>query len=286
MAHRTAGAAIDDSEFDRDTAVTPRAGEPGTYDAELSEGWTIVAAINGGYLLALAARALRAQLPHPDPLTITAHYLTAAKAGPAVVRTQTVRAGRTMSTGQASVFQYDEDGNEVERLRVLAGYGDLDALPDDVRTSARPPLMPGYDECVGREQAPEDAPFTGSTAIMDRLDLRLDPATAGWAVGAPSGAGEVRGWLGLADGRDHDPLSLLLAVDALPPAAFDLGLKGWTPTLELTVHLRCRPAPGPVRVSVTTRNLAGGLLEEDCEVWDGNDRLVAQSRQLARAPRG
>jgi hypothetical protein len=37
-----------------------------------------------------------------------------------------------------------------------------------------------------------------------------------------------------------------------------------------------------VRVSVTTRNLAGGLLEEDAQVWDAQDRLVAQSRQLAR----
>ncbi len=146
--------------------------------------------------------------------------------------------------------------------------------------------MPGYGDCVGQDSAPDVSPVPGSNALLERLDLRLDPATAGWAVGAPSGAGDMRGWLGLADGRDHDPLSLLLAVDALPPTAFDLGLKGWTPTLELTVHLRRRPAPGPVRVSLVTRNLAGGLMEEDAEVWDADDRLVAQSRQLARAPRG
>ena len=113
--------------------------------------------------------------------------------------------------------------------------------------------------------------------------LKLDPATLGWALGAPSGKGEMRAWFGLADGRDADPLSLLLAVDALPPTAFELGLSGWVPTVELTVHIRCRPAPGPLRVSITTRNLAGGFLEEDAEVWDSADRLVAQSRQLARA---
>ncbi|MCZ0986790.1 thioesterase family protein [Streptomyces diastatochromogenes] len=95
--------------------------------------------------------------------------------------------------------------------------------------------------------------------------------------------GEMRAWFGLADGRDADPLSLLLAVDALPPTAFEIGLKGWVPTVELTVHVRHRPAPGPLRVSITTRNLAGGFLEEDAEVWDSEDRLVAQSRQLARA---
>ena len=59
----------------------------------------------------------------------------------------------------------------------------------------------------------------------------------------------IRGWLRLADGREPDPLMLLLARDALPPVAFDLGLSGWTPTLELTVHVRARPAPGWLRVA-------------------------------------
>lgn len=89
----------------------------------------------------------------------------------------------------------------------------------------------------------------------------------------------------MADGREPDPLMLLLAVDTLPPVSFDLGLPGWAPTLELTAHVRARPAPGWLRVRTSTRNLAGGLLEEDAEVWDSRDRLVAQSRQLARAPR-
>lgn len=280
-----AQASIGDSEFDRDTAVVQR--EPGIYDAELSAGWTIIHAVNGGYLLAMLGRALGDTLPHHDPFTITAHYLTASRPGPAEIRTEVVRTGRTLSTGQASLIQRAEDGSEVERIRVLASYGDLDALSDDVRTSAKPPAMPPYEHCLGSEHAPEGGrPIPGSTAITERLDLRLDPATAGWAVGAPSGRGEMRAWFGLADGRDPDPLSVLLAVDGLPPTAFELGLKGWVPTVELTAHIRCRPAPGPLRVAITTRNLAGGFLEEDAEVWDSEDRLVAQSRQLARAPQG
>ncbi|WP_406473195.1 thioesterase family protein [Streptomyces sp. NBC_01615] len=272
-------ATIGDSEFDRDTAVTLR--EPGVYDIDLSAGWTIINAVNGGYLLAVLGRALADALPHSDPFTISAHYLTASQPGPAVVRTDVVRTGRTLSTGQASLFQYDDEGREVERIRVLASYGDLDTLPDDVRTTATPPAIPPMDQCFGPQDAP--APVPGSSAIADRLFLKLDPATLGWALGAPSGKGEMRSWFGLADGRDADPLSLLLAVDALPPTAFEIGLSGWVPTVELTVHVRSRPAPGPLRVSITTRNLAGGFLEEDAEVWDSADRLVAQSRQLARA---
>jgi hypothetical protein len=281
MAEALVRATVGNSEFDRDTAVSLR--ETGVYDAELSAGWTIIHAVNGGYLLALMGRALGDALPHPDPFSVSAHYLTASQPGPAVIRTETVRTGRTLSTGQASLFQYAEDGTEVERIRVLATYGDLDALPDDVRTTAEPPAIPPIERCLGPADGRPEIP--GSSAITERLDIKLDPATVGWAVGAPSGKGEMRGWFGLADGRDADPLSLLLTVDALPPTSFELGLSGWTPTVELTTHIRCRPAPGPLRVSITTRNLAGGFLEEDADVWDSADRLVAQSRQLAKAPR-
>ncbi|MDX3640415.1 thioesterase family protein [Streptomyces sp. MB09-02B] len=272
-------ATVGDSEFDRDTEVTRRA--PGVYDIDLSAGWTIIGAVNGGYLLAVLGRALADALPHDDPFTISAYYLTASQPGPAVVRTDVVRTGRTLSTGQASLFQYDDEGREIERIRVLASYGDLDSLPDDVRTTAKPPAIPPIEQCFGPQDAP--GPVPGGSAIADRLFLKLDPATLGWALGAPSGKGEMRSWFGLADGRDADPFSLLLAVDALPPTAFEMGLKGWVPTVELTAHIRCRPAPGPLRVAITTRNLAGGFLEEDAEVWDSADRLVAQSRQLARA---
>ncbi|AXG80443.1 thioesterase family protein [Streptomyces paludis] len=276
-----AQASIGDSEFDRGTAVTLR--EPGVYDVQLTSGWTVMDVLNGGHLLAVIGRALGDALPHSDPIAVSAHYLTPAKPGPAVVRTETVRTGRTLSTGQASLFQTDEDGHEVERIRVLSSYGDLAALPDDVRTSAKPPAFPPPERCVTTADGP---PPPGDFALIDRLALRMDPATVGWALGAPSGKGEIRAWFEFADGRDADALSLLLTVDALPPTSFDLGLMGWTPTVELTAHIRCRPAPGPLRVAITTRNLAGGFLEEDAEVWDSADRLVAQSRQLARVPRG
>ncbi|MEH6377077.1 thioesterase family protein [Streptomyces sp. KLMMK] len=275
-----AQATIGDSEFDRDSALTLRA--PGVHDVQLPEGWSIGGAVNGGYLLALLGRGLGAHLPHPDPFTVTAHYLSVTRPGPAVIRTETVRTGRALSTGQASLVQTAADGSETERIRVLATYGDLGALSDDVRTTAKPPAMPPYEHCLGKEHNDASHPLA---EIAARLDIRLDPATAGWAVGQPSGRGEMRAWFGLADGRPLDPAALLLAVDALPPTTFELGMTGWVPTVELTAHIRCRPAPGPVRIAVTTRNLAGGYLEEDAEVWDSEDRLVAQSRQLAVAPR-
>jgi acyl-CoA thioesterase len=272
------------TEFDHGIAVTRLADEPGTYDVELGAGWQIGSGINGGMLLATVGNALRSTLEgHPDPITISAYYLSASRPGPASVRTEALRSGRSLSTGAASLVQV-EDGENSERMRALATFGDLSTLPDEVRTTATPPDLPPPERCISTADAPPT--FMRNADLLDRLDLRLDPGCAGWAVGKPSGRGLIQGWLRMADDRVPDPLLLLLAVDALPPVTFDLGLFGWTPTLELTVHVRAKPAPGWLRVIHSTRNVAGGLLEEDAEVWDASGRLVAQSRQLARAPRG
>lgn len=276
------------SEFDEGSAVRARSEEAGVYDAALGEGWRIGGGVNGGLLLAIAGRALSQELGgadgdrpgHPDPLAISAYYLSPGTPGPATVRSEVVRRGRAVSTGQASLVQTHE-GQEVERVRVLATYGDLRTVDGQVSTTATPPRLPPPEQCVSTDQAPPD--FLKYASLLDRLDLRLDPATTGWAVGKPSGNGVIRGWLRMADGREPDPLLLLLAVDALPPVAFELGLPGWTPTLELTAHVRARPAPGWLRVNLTSRTMSGGYLEEDAEIWDSEGRLVALSRQLARA---
>jgi hypothetical protein len=243
-------------------------------------------AVNGGLQLAVLGEAFRRSLGehgHPDPLAMSAYYLSACVPGPVRVLVDPVRSGRTMATAQASLVQSGPDGDDIERVRVLATYGDLGTLSDDVSTSAQPPDLPDVEACVSADDAPPGA--AGELPFLHRFDMRLDPATVGWALGKPSRRGVIQGWLRMADGREPDPLMLLLAVDALPPVTFDMGLTGWAPTLELSVHVRARPAPGWLRVRVSTSNLAGGLFEEDAEVWDDAGRLVAQSRQLARTPR-
>ena len=51
-----------------------------------------------------------------------------------------------------------------------------------------------------------------------------------------------------------------------------------------TVHLRGLPAPGWVRAVQSATLLQDGWLDEDCLLWDSEDRLVAQARQLAGLP--
>ncbi|MFJ1754633.1 thioesterase family protein [Kitasatospora sp. NPDC088134] len=268
------------SEFDRGIALTPHPEEPGRYDGELDAGWQIGGGVNGGLLLAFAAHALALEAGpgHPHPLTVGGTFVSASRPGPATVRTDIARRGRSLATGSAVLSQGGE-----ERLRITASFTDLAALDGEVATTALPPELPAPEQCIGVEHAPKE--FIEQAALLRRLDLRLDPATVGWALGQPSKEGRIQGWFRLADGRPADPLSLLLAADALPPVTFDLGRPGWAPTIDLTVHLRALPAEGWLRLSHATRNLAGGYFEEDCEIWDADGRLVAQSRQLAKTPR-
>jgi acyl-CoA thioesterase len=181
-----------------------------------------------------------------------------------------------MSTGQISVSQPGPDGGLVERMRALASFGHLDASATVLQT-APPPDMPPPEECLSSAEAPD---FLAAATLLERIEIRLDPATAGWVTGSPSGRGEMRGWLRLLDGREPDPLMLLFALDALPPVAFNLGILGWAPTLEFTGHVRGRPVPGWLQVSLTSQNVTAGLMEEDATVWDSDGRFVAQSRQL------
>ena len=275
-------------EFDRTTAVSRRSGEHGrqaTYDAVLDPGWVVGSGVNGGYLLSVLGAAVAetsGAFGHPDPFIVTAHYLSASLPGPATVSTSLLRNGRSLSTVAATMTQ-EQDGADVPRLTALASYGDLHGLADEVATTAEEPDLPRREQCVPTSAAPED--FRRTAPLLDRFDLLVDPGCVGWALGEPSGRGMLQGWFRLNDEREPDPQSLLLAVDALPPVTFDLGLIGWAPTLELTVHVRARPAPGWLKLRHATRNVAGGYFEEDCEVWDAAGRLVAQSRQLARMPR-
>lgn len=264
-------------EFDEQIAVT-RQGES-TWGAELADGWLVGGGINGGYLLAILGNALRHTFPDkPDPLVVSAYYLSASAPGPASIDVTVRREGGSVATAAVDLRQGEET-----RITALATYGDLDRLGDDVRTTAQEPHLPPPDQCVPNSMAPPEV--RAMAPLMERFDMRFHPDHVGWAGGQPSGNGELSAWFRLADGREPDPIELLLVVDALPPVTFDLGMMGWAPTLELTAHVRATPAPGWLKVRHATRNMAGGMFEEDCEVWDSAGRLVAQSRQLARQPR-
>lgn len=264
--------------FAADTAVAP-AGE-GRWTATVHEGWDIAGNANGGYLLAIAARGMAAAAGRPDPVTLTAHYLAPARPGPVEVATEVVKSGKRFTTVQATLL-----GADRPLLAVLGTFGDLaptDGAAAPSRVEDVPPELPPVDDCVPLVPGDTGMP----PPFARRVDIRMHPDDAGFSRGRPSGEMRLRGWFRLPDDQPLDTLALVLATDAYPPTIFNADLPvGWTPTVELTTHVRARPAPGWLRCAFTTRFVTGGFLEEDGVVWDDTGTLVAQSRQLALVPR-
>lgn len=260
-------------EFDECIIATPMG--DGMYDTPVIDRWDINGNANGGYLLALVANAMRAECGRAHPVSVSMHYLSPAPAGPAQTRTQVVKSGRRFATVAGALVR---DGREL--VRSIATFGDIDASHDDRFVDAPMPDMPPFDECPARP-ASSGLPM----GLMTRLDMRIHPDDTGFGRGEPKGEPHMRGWFAFADGRPSDPLSLLLTADAFPPVMFNLfGVRGWVPTVEMTVHLRAVPAPGPILCEFRSRVVQGGLWEEDGVMWDCEGTVVAMSRQLALAP--
>lgn len=258
-------------DFDAATSIAP-SGE-GRWAAAIRPGWDIGGRANGGYLLALAGRAGLLATGRPHPLAVSAHFLHAPEPGPVEAVIRVLRDGRSTGTAAVDLIQ---SGRHF--LSALVSAGTLVPAEAPHHLVGRPPSLPPVAACI---RAEGDLPGGSRVGLLDHVDMRLDPATVGWAVGRPGGRAEVRGWVRFTDGREPDPLGLLLIADALPPVTFDLGLGGWVPTLELTVYVRGVPSPGWLRASMRAQMLDGGWIDEEAEVWDSAGRLVAQACQLA-----
>lgn len=263
-----------------DDAVAVRPAGAGSWEGVVADGWDMGGVPNGGYLTALALHALAQESGESAPTVVTASFLAPAAPGPVQVSTTTVARGARLSTRRAHLAQ---DGRLVSE--VTAAFGPTpDGLESPDYLAAAPPELPDPDACV-HPHPDLDVPFR-PPPITRQVEMRLKPSDAGFALGTPSGTASMAGWMRFADERPADLLSLPLFADAFPPAVFNAGLPlTWVPTVQLTVHLRGRPAPGWLRGQFRTRLVAHGYLEEDGDVWDAQGRLVAMSRQLALAPR-
>jgi acyl-coenzyme A thioesterase PaaI-like protein len=274
--------------FDQATAVRRIAG--GRYDMQPDPRFSPAApsgdfqpAVNGGVLIAAMLRAVLDTSPHPHPVATSANFLRVPRIAPAQVVVTWLKQGKTAAVARTSLLQDDQLMIEsTVATGSLAGGARDPVLPEAMQAAqalswtAEPPSLPPVDECV---------PVEAGGGIRGQVDLRLDPATAGWMKRSPAGIPEMRGYFRLRDDRPPDAYLLAFAVDSLPPVVFGLGAFGWAPTVELTWHMRAVPADGLLRVAARCRHVGGGWFDEEAEVWDSVGRLVAQSRQIARVGR-
>ena len=247
---------------------------PGRFHADIDPHWTIAGKPNGGYLLSMLGRAATFMSEHDHVIAASAHYLRSPEPGAVVIETDLLRAGRTTSQARARL---EQDGEVC--VEALMTTSHLDGTTVPYWTQGLPEMShSSYRDC---SRLIPRLPDGNPVAIMEQIDVRLDPDSGSFTAGRPSGRGELRGWLALPGAEAFDPTSLLFAADAYPPATFDIEFAGWVPTLELTVYVRALALPGPVRVLQRAQLIDARRVDESCFVWDMTGRLVAQGTQLA-----
>ena len=251
--------------FDSDTALDPLG--DGHWGARVPASWFVGKGPNGGFLAALAARALQQTVPDAEPRSLTLHYMAAPAEGPIEVRAVVERAGRTTSFVRLA---FEQEGRPVcTALGACAplreGHPEWDDAP---RPDAPPPA-----EC-------EPLPFVdGMPAFLANYEIRW----LGWdTTRRPAWIG---GWMRTAQERPSDHALIAAMTDALmPPAFLRLERRPAVPTIDLTIHFRAPLPEGPhpwVLGIFTSAVGAGGVCTEDGQLWSEDGRLLAESRQLA-----
>jgi acyl-coenzyme A thioesterase PaaI-like protein len=253
--------------FDEASAVhrTPA----GTYLADLDGEWGFAGNVNGGYLLAVLARAALAHTGAAFPHVISASFLRPAAHGAVEVAVRPVRAGRTATHVVAVLSQQAEP---VVHATLVLG-----AAPGGPVGNPAPRLhLPAEETCT---------PLTGRPEIQGFLERVQISYAPGFGPHDPGHDPLVRGWVRLRSGEPADALVGLLSADLLVPTVARMGYRSWAPTVQMTVQLHGEPTPGPFAVEAECGELRDGWFDEESRVFDSAGRLIARGRQLARLPR-
>jgi len=283
--------------FDRDTAVRElRRTEADAlptqveFTADVSPDWRAGRGPHGGYIAAILTRALIETVADPGraPRSLTVHSARAPQPGPVSIVARIERAGRSLSTLSARM---EQQGKLI--TLALAAFSvpwsapqvlelpmpDV-ASPEPVRKAGVPLFAgaPPFTRHIVVQRRTGAVPFTGSDAPM-----------------------EVGAWLGLAEPRAIDAISLAFFSDALfSPPFIRLADPATTPTVDLTVHFRTALTPAsasgndtadgditrqpPAHELCFARFRSGlvqdGFFEEDGVIWAQDGTVLAQSRQL------
>jgi acyl-CoA thioesterase len=216
--------------------------------------------------------------PARSPRSLTIHYPRAPEPGPVSIHTRVEREGRSLSTLSARM---EQDGRLI--ALVLSAFSVPWSAPE--LSDLKMPNVPGPDPSreAGTLEKFGAPPFT--------RHLVMQPRIGGRPFAASEQPMEIGGWLGLAEPRTIDALSLAFFSDALFPPPFVRlreDQRVVAPTIDLTIHFRTTvprsPALDPDELCLArfqTRLAHEGFFDESGVIWAQDGTVLAQSRQLA-----
>lgn len=263
-----------------DTAVHPDPSAPGCYTALLSPHWNYLIP-SGGVVMAVALRAMQAELPGLRPTSATAVFCSPVLDGHLQIRVTILRRGKSATQVRAGVTSERTLGGGGPGLEVTATFAaDVDgpdgtfvAMPDTILPVAGTP-PPSVDPVL------IDVPFFQNVEMRSAL---REP----WR-GDARGPHEARWYRYLVpprlpDGR-IDPLAIPAIADTMPPglrAALGADAPPFiAPSLDLTLHFLADTTSEWLCTAITCRYARGGRASADVEVWDEAGRLVAFGTQV------
>jgi hypothetical protein len=261
--------------FDHDILFLPD--EPLSFCGQITDNWSINGIADGGYLMAMLAKAMMQHSEMKSTPIITANFLNRCEPGDAEILIEKMSASRQFNRFQGRLRQKGK-----EKIRAFGTFSDenRECLLESCEASC--PEIAELGKCLPVPEIP-------NYSLFNQLDVRLDPACTGWLSGKLSAKSASKGYIKFKENRTFDVPSILLIADSFPPAILSSqGMVAWVPTIELSVNIRKIPTTDWLKCSFRTRFITCGLLEEDGEIWDQKNELIAISRQIAqyRAPAG
>lgn len=246
----------------------------GPMKAQVDPGMTGFRGAHGGYLMAIALRAMaRAVLvAERAPRSLSMHLLAPVEPGPLDVHARVDRTGGTLSTASARL----EQGHTLAGL-AIGSFGRSDASSALAR---RDLVMPDV-------APPEELePLFAKPVPAAEAGLHVEHRPAGPLPLAGGDEPEILVWMRLVEDVPVDPYVAAFLADSGPPAVYGaLSQYVAMPSVDITLHFASPSAASrsPWALGVFRNRLAGdGYAVEDGELWTPEGELVLTSRQRRR----
>jgi len=265
------------TQFDTDIALSRE--RDGGYRIDINDRWHVNVGPNGGYIAAIILNGMKIDIGPGAAHTrsITFHFLSAAKPGPARLEIVQEKLGRTLSTATARLRQGDRT--------IAIGIATFGAARESaVFCDIEPPSVPPPDKIEQERHMGRNMP--GHAPFRDHYDqlLAIGPMPPG-----TSAHGHVGGWSRFREHRPFDDLAIVAISDSWYPSFMARSLPGemHAPTVDHSVHfmqslpLASIAADDFILVEFTTEVASEGYLIEDGRMWAPDGTLIARSRQLA-----
>ena len=225
-------------------------------------------------------KALIAVVPHATAISASVQYLDRIDADDITLKVEVFKVSRGSSSGLVKAIQNNKVcavfSGTCSDFEHMKGYSGLEtSLPNIYQHS-------DIKEYVEMNYDKISKGFTPN--FIKQLKCIVHPDHAWWNKKDLNNSSEARcsAFLEL-EGGIPDQFCLSFYTDILPPVVSNkFGPLGWIPTITLTTHIRQLPTTSTLFADFKAADINKGYFEQDCNIWDLNNNLVASGRQLTR----